>query len=224
MTHTKLVVRLFASSIMFSVILFVCAGRADYAQGWIYFFTNLFASAMHLVVVRKNPELIAERSRPGEGIKTWDKVLLGLSTVILFANVILAGLDTGRYHWSPQAPWSVSVAGVIFTLTGQRIFLAALKENKFFSTVVRIQKERGHTVCDTGPYRVVRHPGYIGMIVSLAGVPMMLGSAASAVLTLIAIIVLIVRTSLEDRTLKQELEGYLKYTETTRFKLVPGIW
>ncbi len=224
MSNTRLVVRLFASPVILSVSLFVCAGRTDYVQGWVYFCTNLLAAGMHTVAVRKNPDLILERSTPGEGVKLWDKVLLAVSTLILFLNIILGGLDTGRYLWSPRVHWSVYIAGAVLTLLGQRMFLAAMKENRFFSTVVRIQRERGHTVCETGPYRFVRHPGYLGMTVSLMGFPLILGSYVSAIFTVIAIVLLVIRTSLEDKTLKRELEGYARYAETTRFRLIPGIW
>jgi protein-S-isoprenylcysteine O-methyltransferase Ste14 len=121
---------------------------------------------MNVLAIKSNPELMSERTNPGEGIKPWDKMLLGLSLLVFVATMILAGLDSGRYQLSMHVPWSVVALGMFFMISGQTIFLIARKENKFFSTVMRIQKERGHTVCESGIYRVIRHPGYLGMIIS----------------------------------------------------------
>jgi protein-S-isoprenylcysteine O-methyltransferase Ste14 len=107
---------------------------------------------------------------------------------------------------------------------GQLLFLIAKKKNRFFSSVMRIQNDRGHTVCETGPYRFVRHPGYLGMIISWIGFPLLLGSVWSIIPIVLAIILLLVRTSLEDRTLIKGLTGYSQYIQKTRYKLVPGIW
>ncbi len=221
---SKHIVRAFVSPVLFSIILFLCAGRLDYLEGWFYWCTNLLASLMHIIALRGSPDLAMERSKPGEGIKPWDKAILGLSAIALVVNIVLGGLDSGRFHWSPPLPWSVPLAGTFLTLAGQVIFLAAQRENKYFSSVMRIQKDRGHVVCTTGPYRIVRHPGYVGMIVSLIGIPMLLGSLVSIVPTVIAIVLLLIRTHLEDNALKNELDGYLQYAETTRYKLIPGIW
>jgi protein-S-isoprenylcysteine O-methyltransferase Ste14 len=109
-------------------------------------------------------------------------------------------------------------------LLGQTLFLVSRRENRFFSTVVRIQKERGHTVCDTGLYSVIRHPGYAGMILGTIGLPLVLGSVWSGMLCLVSIVPLIVRTSMEDHTLLEELNGYREYAGRTRFRLLSGIW
>lgn len=109
-------------------------------------------------------------------------------------------------------------------IIGQIIFLTARSQNNFFSSVVRIQKDRGHVVCDTGLYKTIRHPGYLGMIISLIGLPFITTSIWSVIPTLIAIILLLIRTTLEDITLINELEGYDEYARKTRYKLIPLIW
>ena len=167
---------------------------------------------------------MTERSKVGEGTKSWDKLILGLSSLAYLANVIIAGLDSGRYHWSPDFNWSIYVLGVILTIVGQVVFLTARKENKYFSSVVRIQKDRGQTICDTGIYKVVRHPGYLGMTISLIGLPLITGSVWSIIPIGISIILLFIRTALEDNMLKEELPGYTEYTERTRQRLIPKIW
>jgi protein-S-isoprenylcysteine O-methyltransferase Ste14 len=139
-------------------------------------------------------------------------------------SVVIAGLDSGRFQWSPHFHWSIYVLGIILTIFGQVIFLTARKENKYFSSVVRIQTDRGHIVCDTGIYKLVRHPGYLGMSISLSALPLLTGSVWSTIPIIIAIILLFTRTYLEDETLKKELSGYSDYVQKTRQRLIPKIW
>ena len=221
---TKFVLNAFISYSFFSILLFVAAGTLNYFQGWLYVSVNFIATVMNILTIQSNPELMTERTRPGTGIKSWDKRILGFSFLIFVLTLLLAGLDSGRYGWSPEWNWSIYALGVCALISGQIIFLLARSENKYFSTVMRIQKERGHTVCDSGLYRVVRHPGYLGMIVSTIGLPCILGSLWSAIPTFFAIILLCMRTSFEDKTLADELEGYTAYAEKTPYKLIPLIW
>lgn len=224
MEKVKFLIKTFTISLVFSAILFICAGRINYTQGWIFLSANILATLMNYFTIHKNSELINERSKPGEGIKSWDKLLLGLSALIYVIIIVLAGLDSGRFLWTPNFNWSISISGVILMIIGQILFLTARSQNNFFSIVVRIQKERGHVVCDTGLYKIVRHPGYLGMIISLMGLPLITTSIWSIIPTLIAIILLLIRTSLEDKTLINELDGYVEYTKKTRNKLIPLVW
>ena len=137
---------------------------------------------------------------------------------------IIAGLDSGRYHWSPDFHWSLSLAGILLTATGQLLFLIAQKQNKFFSSTVRIQTDREHTVCDTGLYKFIRHPAYLGSIIQSVGFPLLFGSFWSIIPIGMMIILLITRAALEDKTLKNELKGYPEYTNKTRYKLIPYVW
>jgi protein-S-isoprenylcysteine O-methyltransferase Ste14 len=223
MEKVKLLITGFATNLVFTGILFICAGRIDYTQGWIFLSINIFSTLMNYFTINKNSELMNERSKPGEGAKSWDKLLLGLSALIYVVTIVIAGLDSGRYHWSLSFNWIISISGVVLTLIGQVLFLTARSQNQFFSSVVRIQKDRGHVVCDTGLYKVVRHPGYLGMMISLMGVPLITTSLWSIIPTFIAIILLFIRTSLEDKTLMNELDGYVEYSRKTRNKLIPLI-
>jgi protein-S-isoprenylcysteine O-methyltransferase Ste14 len=223
-TTTRFAINALLTSTTFSALLFVCAGTLAYPQGWLYLLTTVVTSVMNVLGLRIGPELMKERMKPGVGVQTWDKIVLGLSAVFFLITIVLAGLDSGRYHWSPAQPWILYGAGVVLTLAGQYLFLTARNENAFFSTVVRIQTERGHTVCESGPYRIVRHPGYAGMILSTMGLPLILGSLWSALPTFCSIGMLITRTFLEDEVLKRELHGYNEYALRTRFRLVPSIW
>lgn len=220
----KFLIKVLFTTLVFSAILFACAGKINYLQGWIYLATNIIGALMNFWSIRNDSELMMERSKVGEGAKLWDKLILGLSSLTYLATIAVAGLDSGRYQWSPNFHWIVYVLGVILTIFGQVIFLAARKENKYFSSIVRIQADRGHTVCDTGVYKIVRHPGYLGMTISLASIPLITASIWSIIPTVTAIILLFIRTYFEDETLKKELSGYSGYTQKTKQRLIPKIW
>lgn len=212
------------SNLVFLAILLGCAGTLRYWPAWLYLATSVLMTVLTRVVLRRHPELLAERLRPGVDAKPWDKKLLGVGFLLTLAMLVVAGLDAGRYRWSPRLDWRWSVAGLTLTLAGMALFVLALRENRFFSSVVRIQRERGHTVCDTGPYRVVRHPGHAGMILGTVGLPLLLRSAWTAIPALLFVVVMIVRTNLEDSALGEELDGYRDYQRATRYRLVPGLW
>jgi protein-S-isoprenylcysteine O-methyltransferase Ste14 len=179
---------------------------------------------LNYTVLRIDPELLNERSKSGEGTKKWDKLILGLSFIITISMYITAGLDSGRYHWSPDFHWSIYLTGIILTISGQLLFLIAQKQNKFFSSTVRIQTDREHIVCETGLYKIVRHPAYLGAIIQSLGFPLIFGSLWSIIPISLSIILIIIRTNLEDKTLKNELKGYPEYLNKTRHKIIPFVW
>ncbi len=205
-------------------VLLISAGRLDYLQGWVYAGISLLMSLATRFILRNDPDLERERSKPGVGAKAWDKELLGLGLLLTLAMLVVAGLDSGRYDWLPHLSWTWFIPGVVLNFAGMTIFLAALRENRFFSSVVRIQNDRKQTVCKTGPYAVVRHPGNAGMIIGTLGLPFLFMSAWSTIPVLLSVIVIVIRTYMEDILLQEELEGYRDYQRTTRFRLIPGIW
>jgi protein-S-isoprenylcysteine O-methyltransferase Ste14 len=212
------------TNLVFLAILLGCAGRLDYWPAWLYVGTGVLLAVLTRLVLRKDPELAKEREQPGPGAKGWDRKLLGLGLLLQLAMLVVAGLDAGRDHWDPQLTWPWAVAGLVASLVGSGLFLLALKENRFFSAVVRIQGERGHTVCTSGPYRVVRHPGNAGMILGTLGLPLLLMSAWSAIPAVLSAAVMVARTCREDADLERELDGYPEYQRATRYRLVPGLW
>ena len=224
MKTVQLLIKSMAGTFLFLLILFISAGRINYVQGWLYASVNIISVLLNSLLLRNNNELAAERSSVKEGTKSWDKKILGLSAVILVITYIVAGLDSGRYQWSSRFHWSINAIGIVLILCGEVIFLTAQKQNKFFSSIMRIQTDRGHTVCETGIYKVVRHPAYFGMIVTAIGIPLILGSLWSIIPSVFSIILIVIRTSLEDKTLFNELNGYREYTYKTRYRLVPFIW
>jgi len=217
-------VKHFVGTFLFFTIIFISAGRIDYWQGLIYVVIGLIMSVLSYTVFRIDSELLNERAKLGEGAKQWDKTILGLSFLTTISMYILAGLDSGRYNWSPDFPMSLTVLGILLTMTGQLIFLIAQKQNKFFSSTVRIQTDRGHVVCETGLYKIVRHPAYLGMIIQSFGFPLLFGSLWSIIPICLSVILILIRTTLEDKTLKNELKGYQEYTYKTRYRIVPYIW
>lgn len=211
-------------SLVFFSILFISAGHLDYWPGIIYVAIGLVMVGLNYTVLRIDPELLKERARPAKDTKQWDKVLLGLTFLATLSMYIVAGLDSGRYHWSPDFPLSLMVAGTLLTASGQLLFLMAQRQNKFFSSTVRIQTEREHTVCDKGLYHFVRHPAYLGMMIQSLGFPLLFGSLWSMVPIGLMMVLLLTRTYMEDNTLRSELNGYPEYTKRTRYRMIPYIW
>jgi protein-S-isoprenylcysteine O-methyltransferase Ste14 len=205
-------------------LIFCSYGGVAYWQGWVYFGLNLAVLAATNWVLRNEPGLIAERLRPGKGTRWWDKVYFAASTPLYFAAVILAGIDAGRTHWSRPVPVVLYAAAVAVYVLGQALILWAKKVNPFFSSVVRLQTDRGQTVCREGPYRFVRHPGYLAGILFGLATPIVLGSYWALIPQALAVALLVMRTGLEDRFLRKELLWYEEYTQAVRARLVPGVW
>jgi protein-S-isoprenylcysteine O-methyltransferase Ste14 len=176
------------------------------------------------IVARMHPELIEERHHPPADAKQWDKPFVAIIGIVgPFLLIVLCGLDR-RFSWSsPASPW-IQVAGLVLVAVGGSLTNYAVAANKYFSALVRIQRDRGHCVVDTGPYRFVRHPGYAGSIVYMAGMAIALNSHVALAVAGVISLVIAVRTVLEDRTLHAELDGYAEYATRVRFRLVPGVW
>ena len=206
-----------------SVCLFASVGRLNWPNAWVLLGLNFTASIATTALLWRQTGLLAERSNVKAG-KSWDKVIVGI-TVLLgpVAMWVTAGLDT-RFHWSDSMPTWTFVAGVAAAMFAAALIAWAMRSNKFFSSVVRIQKERGHVVVASGPYRFVRHPGYTGMAAFTLATPLILNSRWAFVPAVVTAAVTVLRTILEDRTLHNELDGYADYARGVKYKLVPAIW
>jgi len=214
-----------ASFLVFFVVLTVItAGRLDYWQGWVFNGLNIFFLLVTYIVLRNRKGLIKERLKPGEGMKKWDKAYSLISTPLSFVMFILSVLDAARFSWTPRVPFLVIVLGCVMYSAGQILVLWAKKANDFFSSVVRIQTDRNQTVCTDGPYRFVRHPGYLGGLVFIVATPLLLGSFWGLIPAILLMIPVIGRTYLEDETLHAELPGYQDYARNVRYRLIPYIW
>lgn len=191
---------------------------------WIYLVFNLAATLLWFAIVeRKNPGLAKERLRPGSPDREGRLGLLALVATSL-AHYLIAGLDVGRFHWSDSVPFRAQVAGLIGYAAAFGVFIWAMSVNPFFSSVVRIQRDRGQRVITTGPYKYVRHPAYLVGIFLLLLDGLALGSRWSLVPAALWIPALLRRTIVEDKLLRAELEGYEAYAQRVRYRLVPGIW
>jgi protein-S-isoprenylcysteine O-methyltransferase Ste14 len=214
-------------SLLTPVILFLAAGTLYWPEAWVYAAISIVAAvASRVLILVKQPDLAAERGRftEGEGAKAWDRRLVPIVALLLPALIlVVCGLD---YRWQASGPVAASLqwtAGILL-IAGYAFSLWALITNRFFSTVVRIQRERGHTVVSSGPYRFVRHPGYAGGLLYYITTPLMLGTLWGLLPVLVEIVLLVLRTALEDRTLQAELPGYAGYARRVRYRLVPGVW
>jgi protein-S-isoprenylcysteine O-methyltransferase Ste14 len=223
-TRLQIVLRSLAAPLVITVLLMVSAGRWDYWEGWLYILLNLVIMAANLVILRGSPDLVEERLTPGKGMKSWDLAYLIISTLLYLASLVVAGLDVGRFGWSGRFSSWMYDAAILVYLLGNALFLWAKKTNRFFSSVVRLQVERGQTVVTSGPYRFVRHPGYVGNLLYNLATPLVLGSWWGVILQALACVFLIVRTALEDRLLQKELPGYAEYARQVKYRLLPGIW
>lgn len=218
------IIKHLSGTLIFFLILFVSAGTLNYWQAWVYAAIGLVMGAMHYTVLKMDSDLLEERATAGSDTTKWDKRILGLTFLMSLAMYVTAGLDSGRFHWSPDLHWSLYAIGILLTIVGQLLFLIAQKQNKFFSSTVRIQKDRGQTVCNTGLYRFVRHPGYLGSILQSLGFPLIMGSLWSIIPISLLTILFLIRTHLEDKTLKEGLKGYLDYTHNVRYRIIPYVW
>lgn len=210
--------------LMVVVTLFIPAGRLDWWQGWalvgIYV---VWSAANALILIPKNPELLIERATRKKSDKAWDTVILSIVGLITIAKHIVAGLDV-RWGWTAQMPLALQLAALLVAALGYALGTWAMAANPFFSMVYRIQKERGHTVATGGPYRYARHPAYTGTIAFELATPIMLGSLWALIPGGLAALLFVVRTVLEDKALKEELDDYKDYVEQVRYRLLPGVW
>lgn len=221
---SRLFIKQLIGALIFFSLLFVSAGHLDYWQGCVYVGIGVIMIILNYTIFQLDEDLMMERSKPGKGVKKWDKIILMFSFVLTIGMFVIAGLDSGRHHWSPNFNWQYYALGILFTIGGQLIFLIAQKQNKFFSSVVRIQKNRNHEVCDTGLYKTVRHPAYLGSLIQTIGFPLLFGSLWAIIPVGAQIIVLFIRTSLEDRVLVKELSGYYEYSKKVVYRIIPFIW
>jgi len=204
--------------------LFFGAGTFDWFSGW--FFLGVFTLSIMFnlfILLKKTPDLMRERWKRKSDTKPFDKVFglfYMLSTLSMF---LLSGMDSVRYEWT-QMDRSLTYAGLGLHILGTIPILWSMLSNPHLETTVRIQNDRGHKVITEGPYRYVRHPMYVGVSLMFIGWGFLLGSWVAVGVAVWIILLLIIRTALEDRTLQMELEGYKEFCQKTRYRLVPGIW
>lgn len=208
------------------LVFFLIADKWDWWKAWVYILiTYISAMISRWIVLRKNPDLLTERAKftSGEGIQSWDRYLVRLVVYLPLLILIIAVLDLS-YGWSPQSELISTIIGLVLILIGVVISGWAFVVNQFFSSVVRLQTNRGHFVIDQGPYHIIRHPGYLGGLLSMIGLPLFMGSNWAWVPAVLGIVAIIIRTYLEDSFLQKELSGYAEYSGRVKFRMIPGVW
>lgn len=222
----RVVIQLVFFVVLLPLLPLLISGRWGWWEAWAYFIICVLGFVIsRALAVQRNPDLIAERagSMQREDAKPWDKILAPLVSIGGGLIPLVVGLDAlGGSSASFGAP--VKALALIALLAGYAAAMYALVENRFFSGVVRIQKDRGHQVVSSGPYAWVRHPGYAGGLLSYLAAPFFLDSLWALLPTAFLTVALVIRTSLEDRTLQDELEGYREYAQRVRYRLIPGVW
>jgi protein-S-isoprenylcysteine O-methyltransferase Ste14 len=205
-------------------IIYITLGSILYPRIWLFYGMAIFLTITgNIIILRNNPELLKQRSRIGKGTKTWDKWWLVFFIILFnYGMPLVAGLDI-RSNGFIENTW-LAVTGFIFFFFSACLGVWAMYVNKHFETTVRIQKERNHNVISDGPYRFVRHPGYLAIFFWGFGFPLAIGSQYALILGLLLIPFMMLRTYLEDCTLQKELAGYKQFTQKTRYRLFPGIW
>ena len=210
--------------LLFAASLFFSAGRTDWAMGWVFIaIVAVSQISIALILVMRNPELMGERT-DSKGPRDLDRILAGV--MALFGPIsmcIVAGLNI-RFGWFPQIPFKLQITGIVLAVLGSILTAWAMASNKFFYGVLRIAQEKGHTVCASGPYQYVRHPGYLGAILFDLATPLILNSVWAFTPGLLTVFAICLRTALEDKALQNGLDGYKDYAQQVRYRLLPAVW
>jgi protein-S-isoprenylcysteine O-methyltransferase Ste14 len=220
-----------AANFLFLILLllspFLASGDWAWGLGWLYTGSMiLFILASRIIAIRLHPGFARERATASamQDTKGWDRWIVPLIALWLpLLAVLIAGLDK-RLGWSAAMPGWVHWLGLALLVFGYAVGTWAMAVNAFFSSHVRIQKDRGHTVVTTGPYAIVRHPAYVTGAIAMCGIPLLLDSLWAFPPIILLCIGVVIRTALEDKTLLAELPGYTEYAEKVRYRLVPGVW
>ena len=224
----RLVVKYFileyVSVAVMGAAILLSAGRWNWLPAWVVIaLMTVCLTGVGIVLLRYQPGLMIERMSPPKSSKKWDSILISILRLVQLARYVLGGLDQ-RFGWSEGFSTGLQIAAAVLCLAGYGLFAWAMASNPFFSQVVRIQSDRGHAVETSGPYRFVRHPSYAGMIVFEIGMGILLDSWWALLAGAVCVAIFILRTALEDATLRRELPGYADYAKKTRKRLLPGIW
>ncbi len=229
------ILREFVIVIFIAVLLFVSAGFQLWLNAWIYIIWQLiFSTIFMIIMIRKNPGLLNLRGAPrkamrSSSMKGFDKIFFAIYVPLFMLIPIIAGLEVlGLFWFCPLSalmmPSWLIIIGLVFVIIGESVFGWAMVVNPFFHGLFKIQDTRGHLIISTGPYRYIRHPGYLGQLLYYLGVPLLLGTWVTFLLGLIMMLAFIYRTAKEDQSLRNELEGYEEYENRVKKRLFPGIW
>lgn len=205
-------------------LFFLIAGRIDYWQGWVFGAVNFLIVLALFLKFSDISEIMKKRAKPGSGTKWWDKLFWAFFGPMNLAIIIIACLDAGRFQWSPPLPLFIYPVVYALYLLSSSLHFWAIRANRFYSSTVSIRSEDGQEVIQSGPYSFVRHPGYSGIAMMVVSIAIVLGSLWAILPAACVVVLLVLRTLLEDSALQQELSGYQAYTKKVRYRLLPKIW
>jgi len=224
LSYPVMLLKMFAFFLVISASIFAIAGKLAYWQGWLFCGIILILLVITSVKFVNKKDLMQERLKPGPGVKWWDRIFFIFHIIFIIALFDVSVYDGGKFHWSPKLPIIVYIVAYIIMLFSSSFIIWSMLTNNFFSRNVRIQADRGQYVVQDGPYGFVRHPGYLGMILTVLSVPLVLGSLWGLIPAVLDVIAFIIRTYLEDRMLQKELLGYTDYAQKVRYRIMRGIW
>lgn len=227
-SYIRIVIQGIFSLLLVLAMLFLSAGTISYWQGWAFCGVTVLIVVAQIFMFSGKNDLVKERMKPGAGMKWWDRIFYSLYIPAFFAVVIVASLDAGRFGWTPHfsIPFNVAfyIISYLIYIISLLLYTWGMWTNTFFSSVVRLQSDRGQKVVQQGPYRIVRHPGYVAGILMAISISLVLGSLWGLIPAGVVFVLLVIRTYLEDTTLQRELPGYSDYARNVRYRLIPGIW
>lgn len=224
-SNRNIIIRFALFPLFLGALLFGPANTLNWPSAWIYITIYLSFGVVLVSWLRKNnPELLKERMAfLKKSAKGWDKIIVLVATILFVALFSIIGFDAGRYQWS-KAPFILEIIGFIGIICSFILIFRVMRENTYLSRIVEIQKERDHIVITTGPYKYVRHPMYVGVIIMFFCTSIALGSLFGLIPAFLLAIIIIIRTYKEDKMLHKELPRYNEYAKKTPYRLLPGIW
>jgi protein-S-isoprenylcysteine O-methyltransferase Ste14 len=224
MTQKMAIVSSYIGILLMASVIFIAGGRLLYWQALLYVGLAMLGAILAQVLSPNKSNLAAHRANTALSGETWDRQILGVLFLLNLLTFVTAGLDSGRFGWSGPVPLIATAIGSVAMVLGQFLFALARRANTFFASTVQIQADRSHAVCMTGPYRVVRHPGYLGMVTSVVGFPLVIGSYWAFIPVALTAVLLLLRVQLEDQFLGERLAGYQEYANKVKFKLIPFVF
>lgn len=222
MNQRKAIMSSYIGVVVMASIIFLAGGRLRYWQALLYLALALLGTTITHLLAPPDGDLAARRVANARAGEAWDRRLMGVYFLLTIASFVVAGLDSGRFGWTGALPLGVTIAGALLMVGGQLLFALARRENSFFTSTVQL--ETAHAVCSSGPYSIIRHPGYLGMAISLLAFPLVLGSLWAGIPVALALALLLWRVRLEDRFLAERLAGYHKYAGQVRYRLIPRVY
>ena len=222
MNQRKAIMSSYIGVAVMAGIIFLAGGRLRYWQALLYLALALLGTTITHLLAPPASDLAARRAAQARAGEAWDRRLMGFYFLLTIAAFVVAGLDSGRYGWTGALPLGATILGALLMVGGQLLFALARRENSFFPSTVQI--EAAHSVCSSGPYSVIRHPGYLGMAMALLAFPLVIGSLWAFIPVALALALLLLRVRLEDRFLAGQLAGYRDYASRVRSKLIPRVY